>query len=167
MKSRSAMLLVIALCIAGTIPLGRRVFAGTMFSSFESGGGDTQPSATEQQIVTKEREGLDALRAGNLQRFADLTDEDAIFIDSQGPATKAQVVKNVAGFRLTEYSMDNLKFVSLSKDSGLITYTIHEKGISHGKEFDTHAYVSSLWTKKGKNWLCIFSQETGARQPGS
>jgi ketosteroid isomerase-like protein len=164
MKLLSTVLLIVALIILGAASLGRLVFARSTAPSFDSGTADTQPSATEQQIVTKEREGLDALHAGNIQKFADLTDEDAIFIDAQGPANKAQVMKNVAGFQLAEYSMDGLKFVSLSKDSGLITYEIHEKGISHGKEFDSHAYVSSIWTKKGKNWLCIFSQETGARQ---
>jgi hypothetical protein len=163
MKSRSAIILLVALSIVSTIPLARLVSARSAPASFDSGSGDTQPSPTEQQIVTKEREGLDALKSGNVQHFADLTAEDAILIDAQGPATKAQVVKNVAAFTLTEYSMDDLKFVALSKDSGLITYKIHEKGISHGKEFDARAYVSSIWTKKGKNWQCIFSQETGAR----
>jgi hypothetical protein len=163
MKSPKAMILLAALCIAGSIAIGHRVFARSAPPSFEPGSGDTQPTAMEQQIVTKEREGLDALRAGNIQRFADLTDENAILIDAQGPASKDQVVKNVAGFTLSEYSMDDLKFVPLSKDSGLITYKIHEKGASHGKEFDARAYVSSIWTKKGKNWLCTFSQETGAR----
>jgi len=166
-KSASAAILLVALSIASTIPLGRLVFARSAAPSPEVGAGDTQPSAEEQQIVTKEREGLDALKSGNVQLFADLTAEDGVFIDAQGPATKAQVVKNVAAFTLTEYSMDDLKFVALSKDSGLITYKIHEKGISHGKEFDARAYVSSIWTKKGKNWQCIFSQETGARQPSS
>ena len=163
MKSRSAIILLVALGIASTIPLSHLVSARSAPPSFEAAAGDTQPSSMEQQIVTREREGLDALKSGNVQHFADLTAEDAILIDAQGPATKAQVVKNVAAFTLTEYSMDDLKFVALSKDSGLITYKIHEKGISHGKEFDAHAYVSSIWTKKGKNWLCIFSQETGAR----
>ncbi len=167
MKLRSAAILLVALGIASTISLGRLAFAMSAAPSFEAAAGDTQPSATEQQIVSKEREGLDALKSGNVQRFADLTDEDGVFIDAEGPATKAQVMKNVAAFTLTEYSMDDLKFVALSKDSGLITYKIHEKGISHGKEFDARAYVSSIWTKKGKNWLCIFSQETGARQPSS
>jgi hypothetical protein len=167
MKSPTAAILLVALSIAGTIPLARHVFARSSAPSLDPGAADTQPSAMEQQVVTKEREGLDALKSGNVQKFADLTAEDGVFIDAQGSATKAQVVKNVAGFTLTEYSMDDLKFVALSKDSGLITYKIHEKGISHGKEFDAHAYVSSIWTKKGKNWQCIFSQETGARQGAS
>src|ERR1700690_3291642 len=153
MKSRLSLILLVALSIASTVSIARLAFAKAAASSIGSSGADSQPSAMEQQIVTKEREGLDALRAGNVQRFADLTAEDGIFIDAQGPASKAQVVKNVAAFTLSEYSMDDLKFVALSKDSGLITYKIHEKGISHGKEFDAHAYVSSIWTKKGKNWL--------------
>jgi hypothetical protein len=163
MNSRTVIILLAALSIASSLAIGHNVLAKSAARSFASGG-DTQPSSEEQQIVTREREGLDALRAGNVQRFADLTDENGIFIDAQGPASKAQVVKNVAGFTLSEYSMDDLKFVALSKDSGLITYKIHEKGNSHGKDFDARAYVSSIWTKKGKNWLCTFSQETGARQ---
>jgi ketosteroid isomerase-like protein len=167
MKSPSAVILIVALGVASTLSIGRLVFARSASSTIESGGDNTQPTAMEQQIVTKEREGLDALKAGDVQRFAGLNAEDGIFIDAQGPATKEQVVKNVAAFKLSEYSMDDLKFVALSKDSGLITYKIHEKGTSHGKDFDAHAYVSSIWTKKGKTWLCIFSQETGARQGSS
>jgi ketosteroid isomerase-like protein len=167
MKSLSAMILIVALGIASILSIGRLVFARSATSTIESGGDNAQPTAMEQQIVTKEREGLDALKAGDVQRFAGLNADDGIFIDAQGPATKEQVVKNVAGFKLSEYSMDDLKFVALSKDSGLITYKIHEKGTSHGKDFDAHAYVSSIWTKKGKGWLCIFSQETGARQGSS
>ena len=163
MKSRTTLIFVLALSIASSIALAHNVFAKSATPSSARPAADTQPSSMEQEIITKEREGLDDLRSGNIQGFADLNDENGIFIDAQGPASKAQVVKNVAGFKLTEYSMDDLKFVQLSKDSGLITYKIHEKGNSHGKDFDAHAYVSSIWTKKGKNWLCTFSQETGAR----
>jgi hypothetical protein len=117
----------------------------------------------QQQVVAKEREGLDALKSGNLEIFGNLTADDAVLIDAHGPAGKAQVMKNVAGFKLTDYSMDDVKFVLLSPKSGLITYKIGEKGVSHGKEFTAQAYVSSIWTKRGRNWVCVFSQETGAK----
>jgi hypothetical protein len=119
----------------------------------------------EQQIVAKEREGLDALKAGNLERFANLTADDGVFVDAQGPASKATVVKNVAGFTLSEYSMENIQFVPIAANSGLITYKIYEKGASHGKEFAAQAYVSSIWMERGKEWVCLFSQETAVRQP--
>lgn len=163
MKSLTAVLILALLGISVTAASGRILFPRSTSPSYEPRGADTQPSSLEQQIVSKEREGLDALHAGNVQRFSDLTDENDIFIDAQGPASKDQLVKNVTGFIISEYSMDDLKFVALSKDSGLISYKIHEKGIAHGKEFDLRGYVSSIWTKKGKNWLCTFSQETGAR----
>lgn len=120
-------------------------------------------SPLERQIVAKEREGLDALKTGNLDAFASLTAEDAVFVDAHGSATKAQVMKNVGGFKLTEYSMENISFVALSSKSGLISYKISEKGVSHGKEFSAQAYVSSIWAKRGNHWLCLFSQETTPR----
>jgi len=42
-----------------------------------------------------------------------------------------------------------------------------EKGVSHGKEFAAQVYVSSIWAKRGSQWVCLFSQETAAKQPKS
>lgn len=117
----------------------------------------------EQQIIAKEREGLEALKTGDLERFGNLTAEEAVMVDARGPASKAQVLKNVAGFTLTDYSMEDVRFVPISANTGLISYKITEKGVSHGKEFTAQAYVSSIWTERENKWTCLFSQETGAR----
>ena len=106
---------------------------------------------------------MDALGSGNLELFGKLTAEEAVMVDAQGAATKAQVLKNVGEFKLTDYSMDDLKFVPVSETTGLISYKITEKGVSHGHEFMAKAYVSSLWTKRGTQWVCLFSQETGTK----
>jgi ketosteroid isomerase-like protein len=121
---------------------------------------EPKQSALERQIIAKEREGLDALKSGDLQAFGNLTAENAVFVDRAGAATKAQVMKNVQGFQLTGYTMDQMSFVPLSKKSGLISYKITEKGVSHGKEFTAQAYVSSIWAEQSGHWLCLFSQET-------
>jgi|SRR5271156_5745541 hypothetical protein len=115
----------------------------------------------ERQIIAKEREGLDALKTGDLERFGNLTADEAVLVDAHGPASKAQVLKNVAGFTLTEYSIEDMRFVPISSETGLISYKITEKGVSHGREFTAQAYVSSVWTERGNKWLCLFSQETG------
>jgi hypothetical protein len=117
----------------------------------------------QQQIVAKEREGLDALKTGDLDLFGKLTADEAVMVDAQGPATKAQVLQNVGEFKLTDYSMEDLKFVPVSATTGLISYKITEKGVSHGHEFVAKAYVSSLWTKRDAGWVCLFSQETGTK----
>jgi hypothetical protein len=121
-------------------------------------------NALEEKVMAKEREGLDALKSGNLELFGDLTAEDAVLVDAHGPASKAQVLQNVSAFKLTDYSMEGMEFRPLSAESGLISYKISEKGISHGKEFTAQAYVSSIWSERSGKWLCVFSQETAARQ---
>jgi hypothetical protein len=123
----------------------------------------TEPPSMQQQVVAAERAGLDALKANKIEEFADHTADEAILVDAHGPASKAQVVRNVADFHLTDYSMDDIRFVQLSPNSGLLVYTIAEKGVSHGKEFVARAYISSIWAERGGKWTCLFSQETGAR----
>ncbi len=136
-------------------------------ASIPNDGADNPSSAAssmEQQIVAKEREGLEALKSGDLKLFADLTADDAVFVDAAGPAGKAQVLKNVEGFKLVDYTMDDVKFVAISAKSGLISYTTSEKGTSHGHEFAVQVYVSSIWAKRKSKWQCVFSQETAARK---
>src|SRR5208283_1499806 len=135
MKSALPLILVAATVISAAVCLARPNFSDPAAPSLQSSVVKTSEASLQQQIVAKERQGLDALNAGNVDLFGDLTAEDAVFVDSQGPASKAQVLKNVAGFRLTEYSMEDVRFVPISPNSGLISYKITEKGISHGKEF--------------------------------
>jgi hypothetical protein len=153
MKARSALLMLVALSLFRSLSLTR---------SKASIGENT---SMEEQIIAKEREGLEALKAGDVGHFGDLTADDltaddAIFVDSQGLATKAQVLQNVVGFKLTDYTIENVRFAQVSPNSGLIAYKISEKGLSHGKE---QVYVSSIWIQREGKWLCLFSQETAAR----
>ena len=147
----------VSLCAVLTSGASRASFAGPRLAAL-----DSNAEAMKQQILAKEREGLDALKAGNVARFGELTADEAILVDSSGPASKAQVLKNVAGFQLMDYSIDNVQFLPLSPDTGLIQYKIDEKGVSHGHEFAAKAYVSSIWTERDHQWLCLFSQESAA-----
>jgi hypothetical protein len=156
-------LIIVATIIISSLLLEAPAISAAAAQSPDSHGAQAQPSQLEQQIISKEREGLDALKAGNLEQFANLTADDAVLVDAQGPATKAQVMKNVAGFNLTDYSMEDFRFVPLSPASGLIVYKITEKGVSHGKEFSAQAYISSVWAQREGKWVCLFSQETVAR----
>jgi hypothetical protein len=116
-----------------------------------------------EQIISKEREGIDALKTGNLTLFANLTADDAVFVDDHGIAGKTEVVQNTAQFKLTDYRMDNVKFVPISANSGLISYEMLEKGTSHGKDFSAHVFVSSVWIERADKWYCLFSQESLVR----
>ena len=160
MRTVPALILGASLCICSVVLAGFYMPVATAQSS-PSSSGDENPM--KQQIVAKEREGLDALKTGRVTRFGDLTADDAVFVDASGPAGKAQVLKNVAGFKILDYSMGSVEFRALSTNTGLIVYKITEKGISHDKEFSAQVYVSSIWTQQNGKWVCRFSQETAAR----
>jgi len=164
-KTPSVFITVAVITISSVLLGERPSIPVAAAQSLESHDASAQQDSIEQQIVSKEREGLDALKTGDLERFGNLTADEAVMVDAQGPATKAQVLKNVAGFTLTEYSMEDVRFVPVSTSTGLITYKLTEKGASHGKEFAAQAYVSSLWTKRGTKWVCLFSQETAVGRP--
>jgi hypothetical protein len=170
-----AAMMVMAIIVCGAFLLARPKSSAVAAESVASRGASLLRSAVssresdagllEQQVVAKEREGLEALKTGKLEVFGNLTAEDAVFVDAAGPAAKAQVMSNVAGFQLTEYAMDDIKFVAISEKAGLISYTITEKGASHGHEFAARAYISSVWVERGGKWVCLFSQETTPRPP--
>jgi len=128
-----------------------------------SASSDLVRRSLQPQILAKEREELDSLKSGNLDQFAGLLAESAVFVDAHGPATKAEIVKNAAEFRLLDYSIEDVRFIPVSAASGLIVYKITESGVSHGKQFSAVVHVSALWTLRAGKWVCVFSQETAAK----
>ena len=150
---------VVAVC--STLLLHRPNLTVAASRAVESHVPKDDADSLESQIVAKEREGLEDLKNGQVEAFGALTADEAVLVDAQGPASKEQVLKNVTGFRLTEYSMEGMRFVPISATTGLISYKITERGNSHGHDFSAQAYVSSVWTKRRNAWVCLFSQETG------
>ena len=130
-----------------------------------AGGNPVDADALRQQVVSKEREELEAVKRGDSTTFSALIADDAVFVDPRGTAGKAEVVKNTAEFKLLEYSMDEIRFVPVSSTSGLVAYKLTEKGVSHGHEFSGEVHASALWVERDGKWVCIFSQETPARRP--
>ena len=122
--------------------------------------GSPNESTIQDQIVAKEREELDALKSGNVAAFANLLADEAVFLNSRGPSTKAEVVQHIADFKLVDYSINDVRFVPVGEKTGLIVYKLTQKGASNGREFEGKANISALWTERGGKWVCLFSQET-------
>ena len=117
----------------------------------------------QAEIVAKERQELETLKNGKVQEFADLLAEEAIFVDSHGSASKAEVVGHLNDLKLVEYSMADIKFVPVSPQSGVIAYRLTQKGRENGKDFADTVYVSALWIKRSGKWVCLFTQESPAQ----
>lgn len=121
----------------------------------------------QEQIVDKEQEELSALKAGDYTKFADLIADDAVFLDPRGTGTKAEVVGHVKDFKLLDFTMDDIQFVKLSCNSGVIAYKLTQKGSANGHEFTNQVWASAVWIQRNGKWVTVFSQETPARKPVS
>jgi uncharacterized protein YndB with AHSA1/START domain len=114
-----------------------------------------------EQITAQERKRWDARKAGSTAMYADLIAEDAVFVDSRGPEGKAAVVQHASDSKLKDYFMDNVKLVTYTATSGLITYKMTEKNIvAKNKEVSNDFFVSVFWVQRDGKWLCVFSQES-------
>jgi len=164
MKVRAIVILVVAVSCSAALAPGAP-HTGPLAPGSEQPALGSGRETLQPRVVAKEREGLDALKSGNLDAFAGLIADEAVFVDDHGPATKAEIVSHTSEFHLTEYAMDDVRFVPVSRNSGLIAYKIAERGTSHGREFAATVYVSALWAERDGKWVCLFSQETAARPP--
>jgi ketosteroid isomerase-like protein len=165
MKKTPVALAFVSLVALVAFLLCRPTVTAAIAKPFRSSIAAPSDASLQEQVVAAERAGLDALKKGDVARFGDLTADEAVFVDDHGPATKAQVLQNVVGFTISDYSMDDVHFVRIAPDTGLISYKLTEKGNSHGHEFTAQVYISSVWTHRAANWLCLFSQETAVCKP--
>jgi hypothetical protein len=119
----------------------------------------------KDQIIAKEREELEALKSADYKKFADLIADDAIFLNPGGPGTKTQVVEQSSHFKLLDFSMDDIRFVPLTDNSGIVIYKLTQKGSAGGREFTSVVHASATWVQREGKWVSVFSQETPARAP--
>jgi ketosteroid isomerase-like protein len=160
MKKVSALIFMVAIGVGNAGLLDRAAAADANSASPSPTAAD---NSLGQQILAKEHEELDALKAGDFAAFGNLIADEAVFVDPLGPASKAEVLKHTEGFKLTDYKIEDEKFLPISAETGIISYYMTEKGVSQGKAFNAHVYVSALWTKRADQWVCLFSQETAAK----
>jgi ketosteroid isomerase-like protein len=114
-----------------------------------------------EQLTAQERKRWDARKAGSTAAFADLIAEDAVFVDSRGPESKAAVVQHASDSKLKDYFMDNVKLITFTATSGLIAYKMTEKTIAgKNKEVASDFFISVFWVQRDGKWLCVFSQES-------
>lgn len=148
---------VVSAVIAGS-------FAGQSTSPARANkAGKVGPSQLQDEIVAEERQELEALKNGKVEEFSSLMAEEAVFMDSHGSASKAEVVGHLGDLKLLEYAMADIKFVAVSPQSGVIAYKLTQKGRENGKDFADTVYVSALWVKRNGKWVCLFTQESPAQ----
>ena len=121
-------------------------------------GGDVN----RDEIVAQERAGLEALKSGDVAKVGAALTDDAVFVRANGILRKPELLKLLGDVKLKDYTMSDVRFVPVSPDNGVVSYTLTESGTRQGQAFSAKVFVSSAWVRNGRQFQCVFSQETAA-----
>ena len=121
----------------------------------------SKDSKVEAQIIALEKAGWEAWKNKDNSWTRDNVTEEFLLVNSDGVSNKTQVVKSTAtDCEVKSYSLDNFKFVTLDKDSVLMTYTAMQDGVCSGKTIPANVRASVVYVKHGGKWLEALYMET-------
>jgi hypothetical protein len=121
----------------------------------------TNDSKVEGQIIALEKAGWEAWKNKDSSWTRDNVTEEFLLVNSEGVSNKTQVVKATAtDCEVKSYSLDKFKFVTLDKDSVLMTYTAMQDGVCSGKTIPANVRASVVYVRRGGKWLEALYMET-------
>ena len=74
--------------------------------------------------------------------------EEAVLVDTHGPAGKTEIVENTAESPLDDYTMEDVKFLPISSRSGVLIHKMTDTGTSRGKQFMGKVHISNLYNQE-------------------
>ena len=123
----------------------------------------SKDSKIKDQIIVLERAGWEAWKNKDASWIKTNATEEFLLVNSDGVSSKADVVKSTGtDCDVKSYSLDNFKFVSLDKDSILLTYTAMQDAVCSGTKLPANVRASVVYVKRGKRWLEALYMETPA-----
>jgi hypothetical protein len=116
----------------------------------------------EKTILDKEKASWETLKQKNYSAFGELLAADYVGIDNTGISSRTELLKSMPELRLLDYTMEDVKVLSVANGVTLITYKAKLSGSYQGKQLKP-IYAASVWVKRGSKWLQTFNQETEAQ----
>jgi len=122
-------------------------------------------SKLKGQIIALETAGWEAWKNKDSSWTRENVTAEFLLINSGGVSNKEQVIKATAtDCEIKGYSLDNFNFVTLDKDSVLMTYTAKQDGVCNGKTIPANVRASVVYVKRGGKWLESLYMETPTAQ---
>ena len=122
-------------------------------------------AAVEKAIVANENKVLDSIRKHDKAGFSALMGPGSIAEDDSGFMTAEQFVPMMDQVNMTASKISDSKFVWADSSTVVHYYTWTGSGTMQGQSLKSPVYASTVWTKKGGNWVAVFHQETLVSAP--
>ena len=129
-------------------------------------GASAGKTSIEATLAAVEKDLWEAWKNKKPAAFEKYISADAILVSDEGTAGKDQVVKEIPGnpCEIRDYSLSDFKVTMIDSTSAILTFKATQDYTCDGKAGPTPIYASSVYVKRGGQWLNIFHQETPAKK---
>ena len=124
-----------------------------------------------QELLDREREFWDAMKAKDPRAASRMTDDGCIVVGAQGVSaidrqTMAKLTEE-GTWELKDYDVDEktaqVRFIH--DDVALVAYKVKERVVVEGQPMNMTANDSSVWVRRDGEWLCAMHTESLAGDP--
>jgi hypothetical protein len=121
-------------------------------------------AAVEKTVAANEQKITDAFTKKDIATLKTLIGEDGFGIDASGANSVTEMYKQLPTMNatMTEQHMSDFKYTWANATTVVLSYTWTGKGTMMGQPVPSPTYNSTVYTKRGANWIAVFHQETVA-----
>lgn len=128
-----------------------------------------QQDTLEQQLLAREKSYWNAIMAKDTKTVERLSDDPCIVVGAQGVGeidrSAMKKMMEGASYELNSYELEDVHFRRLSDDVVALAYKVSEDLTVDGKPVKLEAFDSSVWMKRGEDWVCVVHTEACAGDP--
>ena len=86
--------------------------------------------------------------------------DDYLDVSDVGVFTKTETLQVIPDLTVKDYSLDKFRVNRIDKDAVIVTYEAIQHWTFKGQAGPSHVRATSVWVKRGDNWLVVFHQES-------
>ena len=128
-----------------------------------------QQDTLERQLLAREKSYWNAIMSKDTATVERLSDDPCLVVGAQGVGEIGRTaMKNMlegASYELNSYTLDDVHFRHLGDDVVALAYKVNEDLTVDGKPVKLQAFDSSVWMKRGDEWVCVVHTEACAGDP--
>ena len=128
-----------------------------------------QQDTLERQLLAREKSYWNAIMSKDTATVERLSDDPCLVVGAQGVGeigrTAMKKMLEGASYELNSYTLDDVHFRRLGDDVAALAYKVNEDLTVDGKPVKLQAFDSSVWMKRGDEWVCVVHTEACAGDP--
>jgi hypothetical protein len=120
--------------------------------------------AAEKTLIDYERKINESVAKHDKATFRSLVADDGVWARGGSFVPVALFIDALDQFEVTKWDIDTPKVLWVDASTAVLVYLWTGAGKFSDRAFAPNLLVSTVWTKRGANWVAVYHQESDALQ---